>query len=134
MIPTHLYSDMLSYASSATNAVATGTRQAAYAAERAVKKAGVPAWLWPLLATLAIVVLGYSFWNLRASVRNTAFNVEEQVRLAGQKATAALGALKPGFTGQDLASALNLDVINFATGSAEIPADQYDFSTRSLLL
>ena len=130
VIPTHLSSDMLSYASSATSTVAAGTRQAAYAAERAVKKAGVPAWLWPLLAALAIVVLGYWFWNSRASVQNTAFNVEEQVRLAGQKATAALGALKPGFTAQDLVSALNLDVINFATGSAQIPADQYDFLNK----
>ena len=69
VIPTHLSSDMLSYASSATSTVAAGTRQAAYAAERAVKKAGVPAWLWPLLAALAIVVLGYWFWNSRASVQ-----------------------------------------------------------------
>lgn len=120
VIPAHLTSDRLSYASSATSTVCDGTRQAAYAAERAVKKAGVPAWLWPLLAALAIVVLGYWFWNSRLSVQNTAFNVE----------TAALGALKPGFTAQDLVSALNLNVINFATGSARIPADQYDFLNK----
>jgi outer membrane protein OmpA-like peptidoglycan-associated protein/uncharacterized protein YidB (DUF937 family) len=134
VIPTHITSDMLSYASSATSAVAAGTRQAAYATERAVKKADVPsAWLWTLLAALAMVVLGYWLWNSRASVQNTAFNVEEQVRLAGQKATAALGALKPGFTAQDLVSAVNLNVINFATGSAQIPADQYDFLNKVAL-
>jgi hypothetical protein len=126
VIPTHLSSEVLSYASSATSAVAAGTLAAAFATERAVKKAGVPAWLWPLLA-LGIVLLGYWLWSSRASVQNTAFNIEEQVRLAGQKATAALGALKPGFTAQDLVSALNLNVINFTTGSAQIPADQYDF-------
>jgi outer membrane protein OmpA-like peptidoglycan-associated protein/uncharacterized protein YidB (DUF937 family) len=129
VIPTHLSSEILSYASSATSAVAAGTREAAYATERAVKKAGVPAWLWPLLA-LGVVLLGYWLWNSRASVQNTAFNIEEQVRLAGQKATAALGALKPGFTAQDLVSALNLNIINFATGSAQIPADQYAFLNK----
>lgn len=130
VIPTHLTSDMLSYASRATNTVSAGTRQAAYATERAVKKAGVPGWLWPLLAALAIVVLGYWLWNSRVSVQNSAFNVEEQVRLAGQKATAALGALKPGFTAQELVSAVNLNVINFSTASAQIPADQYDFLNK----
>jgi outer membrane protein OmpA-like peptidoglycan-associated protein len=76
------------------------------------------------------VLLGYWLWNSRASVQNTAFNIEEQVRLAGQKATAALRALKPGFTARDLVSALNLNVINFGTGSAQIPADQYDFLNK----
>ena len=129
VIPTRLPSDMLSSVSSATSAMAAGTREAAYATERAVKKAGVSAWIWPLLA-LGIVLLGYWFWNSRAPVQNTTFNVEEQVRLAGQKATAALGALKPGFTAQDLVSALNLNVINFATGSAQVPADQYEFLNK----
>jgi outer membrane protein OmpA-like peptidoglycan-associated protein/uncharacterized protein YidB (DUF937 family) len=130
VIPTHLSSDMLSYASGATSTVATATRQAAFATERSVKKAGVPAWLWPLLAVLGIFLLGYWFWNSRAPVKSTVFNVEEQVRLAGQKATAALGALRPGFTAKDLVSALNLNVINFATGSALIPSDQYDFLNK----
>jgi outer membrane protein OmpA-like peptidoglycan-associated protein len=132
VIPTHLSSEILSYASSATSAVAAGTREVAYATGRAVKKAGVPAWLWPLLA-LGAVLLGYWLWNSRASVKNTAFNIEEQVRLAGQKATAALGALKPGFTAPDLVSALNLNIINFATGSAQIPSDQYDFLNKAAI-
>ena len=128
VIPTHLSSDILAYVSSATSAMAAGTREAAYATERAVKKAGIPAWLWPLVA-LGLVLMGYLFWISRTSVQNTAFNIEEQVRLA-QKATAALSALKPGFTAQDLVSALNLNVINFATGSAQIPSDQYDFLNK----
>jgi outer membrane protein OmpA-like peptidoglycan-associated protein/uncharacterized protein YidB (DUF937 family) len=130
VIPTHLSSDILAYASSATSAVAAGTRQAAYATERAVKKAGVPAWLWPLVALLAVFLLGYWLWNSRTTVTNTAFNVEEQVRLATQKAGAALAALKPGFTAQDLISALNLNVINFATGSAQIPVDEQAFLNK----
>jgi outer membrane protein OmpA-like peptidoglycan-associated protein/uncharacterized protein YidB (DUF937 family) len=132
VIPRHLSLDILSYAGSATSAVAGGTREAAYATERAVKKAGVPAWFWPLLA-LGVVLLGFWLWNSRASVKNTAFNIEEQVRLAGQKATAALGALKPGFAVPDLVSALNLNIINFATGSAQIPPDQNDFLNKAAI-
>ena len=123
VIPTHLPSDVLAYASSATGAVAAGARQAAYATERAVQKAGVPAWLWPLLALLAIFFIGYWIWGSRQSASNTAFNIEEQVRMASQKASAALAALKPGFSAQDLVSALNLNAINFSSASAQIPAD-----------
>jgi outer membrane protein OmpA-like peptidoglycan-associated protein/uncharacterized protein YidB (DUF937 family) len=133
VIPTHLSSDVLAYASGATAAVAAGTRQAAYTAERAAKKAAVPAFLWPLLALLAVLLFGYWVWNSRSTVSNTAFNIEEQVRLAGQKASAAVAALKPGFSAQDLVSALNLDVINFATGSAQIPAQEYDFLNKAAM-
>ena len=38
------------------------------------------------------------------------------------KALAALDALKPGFGPKDVASALNLTVINFPTGKADLPA------------
>ena len=38
------------------------------------------------------------------------------------KALAALNALKPGFGPKDVVSALNLTVINFPTGQADIPA------------
>ena len=35
--------------------------------------------------------------------------------------------LKPGFSPNDLVGALNLEIINFPTGSAEIPVDSYPF-------
>ena len=133
VIPTHLSSDILAYAGSATSAVASGTRQAAYATERAVKRTGLPAFLWPLLALLGVFLLGYWLWNSREPVKNAAFNAEEQIRLASQKAGAALAALKPGFTGQDLVAALNLNIINFSTGSAQIPADEQDFLNKVAL-
>jgi outer membrane protein OmpA-like peptidoglycan-associated protein/uncharacterized protein YidB (DUF937 family) len=41
-------------------------------------------------------------------------------RAARDKTLAALSGLKPGFTGADLVSALNLSIINFETGSAAI--------------
>jgi outer membrane protein OmpA-like peptidoglycan-associated protein/uncharacterized protein YidB (DUF937 family) len=131
VIPTHLPSDVLAYAGSATSAVAAGTRQAAYATERAVQKAGVPAWLWPLLALIAIFFIGYWIWNSRQSATNAVFNIEDQVKMATSKATAALAALKPGFAAQDLASALNINIINFPSGSAQIPADGTVFLSKA---
>jgi outer membrane protein OmpA-like peptidoglycan-associated protein/uncharacterized protein YidB (DUF937 family) len=130
VVPTHLPSDVLAYAGSATSAVAAGARQAAYATERVVKKAGTPAWLWPLVILLAVFLLGYWLWNSRQAPTKTVFNIEEQVRMAGQKASAALAALKPGFSAQDLVSAVNLNVINFSSGSAQIPADETDFLNK----
>jgi outer membrane protein OmpA-like peptidoglycan-associated protein/uncharacterized protein YidB (DUF937 family) len=130
VVPTHFSSEILAYANSATSAVAAGTRQAAYATERAVRKAGVPAWLWPLLALLAVFLLGYWLWNSREPSKNAAWNVAEQIRIASEKAGSALAALKPGFSAQDLISALNLNVINFATGSAQIPPDSDDYLNR----
>jgi outer membrane protein OmpA-like peptidoglycan-associated protein/uncharacterized protein YidB (DUF937 family) len=130
VIPTHFSSEILAYANSATSAVAAGTRQAAYATERTVRKAGVPVWLWPLLALLAVFLLGYWLWSSREPVKNAAWNAAEQIRMASEKASSALAALKPGFSAQDLISALNLNVINFATGSAQIPADSNDYLNR----
>ena len=130
VIPTHFSSDVLAYANSATSAVAAGTRQAAYTTERAVKKAGVPAWLWPLLALIAVFLLGYWLWNARQPVKNAAWNASEQIRIASEKASSALAALKPGFSAQDLITALNFNEINFATGSAQIPADSDDYLNR----
>jgi outer membrane protein OmpA-like peptidoglycan-associated protein/uncharacterized protein YidB (DUF937 family) len=130
VIPTHFSSDVLAFANSATSAVAAGTRQAAYATERAVKKAGVPSWLWPLLGLLAVLLLGYWLWSSREPAKDAVWNASEQVRIASEKASSALAALKPGFSAQDLISALNLNVINFATGSAQIPADSDAYLNR----
>jgi outer membrane protein OmpA-like peptidoglycan-associated protein/uncharacterized protein YidB (DUF937 family) len=130
VIPTHFSSDVLAYASSATGAVAAGARQAAYATERAAQKAGVPAWLWPLLALLAVILVGFWIWSSRQTARNVAWDPAEQVRIANEKASSALAALKPGFSGQDLVTALNLNVINFVSGSAQIPTESDDYLNR----
>jgi outer membrane protein OmpA-like peptidoglycan-associated protein len=50
---------------------------------------------------------------------------------AKNKALAALGALGTSFTAEAFTSAMNLAVINFATGSAEIPADSKDLIDRA---
>jgi len=129
-IPGRLPSDVLAYGGSATSAVAAGARETAYAAERAVKKAGTPAWLWPILGLLAVFLIGYWIWNSRNTATSTTFNVEEQVRIGAQKASAALAALQPGFTAKDLVSALNLNVINFPSNSAQVPPDSMDYLNR----
>jgi outer membrane protein OmpA-like peptidoglycan-associated protein len=110
----------MSYLTGATGVVTAGARQAVHA----VEGTSLRRWLWPLLAILA-VLLAIIFWPRNSRV---AFNVEDQVRMASEKATAALAALKPGFAPQDLTNALNLEIINFQTGSAQIP----DYSTAFL--
>jgi outer membrane protein OmpA-like peptidoglycan-associated protein/uncharacterized protein YidB (DUF937 family) len=129
VIPTHLPLDIVPSVGTITRTVAASeTRQAALASEVAVERASPTVFRWALpLAILGILSLGFWLWNSRASAPNTTFNVEEQ---SGQKAAAALGALKPGFRAQDLVSALNLNVINFPTGSAQIPAGQFDFLNK----
>jgi len=126
-IPTRLPAELMSYVTGPTAAVAAGTRQAVYAAERVADR-GIGRYLLPLLALLAAILLGFWLWN-RGS--GTAFNAEEQVRLAEQKAMSALNALRPGFSAQDLVGVLNLDIINFATGSSQIPSESQDFLNKA---
>ena len=52
-------------------------------------------------------------------------------RTARDKSLAAMSGLKPGFTGADLVSALNLSIINFDTGSAAISAGSRDLLTKA---
>jgi outer membrane protein OmpA-like peptidoglycan-associated protein len=41
-----------------------------------------------------------------------------------------LAALSPGFNAKDLVTALNLNVINFSSNSAQIPVDSTDYLNR----
>jgi len=122
-IPSHLPADVMSYVTGPTAAIASGARQAAYAAEAAVERSGFRRYLWPLLALVAIIIL-LGIWLAR---RGSGFDVAEQVRLASEQANAALAALKPGFSASDLVNALNLYVVNFPTSSADIPPDSAAF-------
>lgn len=130
-IPARLSSDVTSYLAGPTSAMASGARQAAYAAETVVGPRGMGRYLWPLLALLLVGLLGIWLASRGTSVTNVAFNAVDEVRLATGRATAALSALRPGFSLADLVGALNLDIINFSTGSAQIPAESQDFLNRS---
>lgn len=129
-VPTRLPADALAYAGSATSAVAAGTREAAYAGERVVRRSGIPSWFWPLLALLALILIGLGFFGSRHA-RTTGFNVEEQIRVRAQNATAALSGLHPGFSSNDLASALNHNMISFPAQSAEISADSMAYLNQA---
>lgn len=130
VVPAHLPGDLTSYLARPTAALASGARHGLYAANGFSERNGIPRFLWPLLALLAVALLGLWLWN-RSSTTTASFSAEEQVRLATQKASAALGALKPGFTGKELAGALNLNIINFASTSAQLPSDSYPFLNQA---
>jgi len=127
-IPSRLSSEFSSYIAGPSAAVASGARQVAAAAEDTMAKAsGMSRYLWPLLGALLLVGLLAMWLSNRGTVSNVTFNAEEQVQLAAQRAKAALSALGSRFTAPDLVNALNMEVINFASGSAVIPSDAYDF-------
>lgn len=52
-------------------------------------------------------------------------------RAAKEKTLTALSGLKPGFTGADVVSALNMSIINFETGSAAISAESRDLLAKA---
>ena len=57
--------------------------------------------------------------------------VGEVVKTASERTVAGLDALRPGYSGAQLVKALNLWVINFASDSAEIPAESSDVLPRA---
>jgi outer membrane protein OmpA-like peptidoglycan-associated protein/uncharacterized protein YidB (DUF937 family) len=114
VIPTRLPSEATAFLTGATGAVTAGARQAVQTVERS----GLQRFLWPLLALLAAILLFYWLWPRSKPV---AFNVEDQVRIASEKAMSVLNGLKSGYAPQELTGALNLEIINFATGSAQSP-------------
>lgn len=52
-----------------------------------------------------------------------AFEAATAVTEANRRASEALSSLRPGFTAEDLTRALNVTIINFPSGSAQIPRD-----------
>ncbi len=55
------------------------------------------------------------------TIGSLAPSVAEWASSANEKAAAALDALKTGYSAADVITALNLSVVNFATGSAKVP-------------
>src|SRR5262245_40205636 len=56
-------------------------------------------------------------------MRVGSFEAATTVAEAGRRTSEALSSLKPGFTAEDLTNALNMNVINFPSGSAQIPRE-----------
>jgi outer membrane protein OmpA-like peptidoglycan-associated protein/uncharacterized protein YidB (DUF937 family) len=129
MIPSRLSSEFVPYMAGPG---AAGARQGTAAAEDTTAKAGgMSLYLWPVLGALLLVGLLTMWLSNPETVNHVAFNADEQVQLAAQRAKAALSALGSRFTAPDLVNALNLEVINFASGSAVIPSDAYDFLNKA---
>src|SRR6266498_1904743 len=51
------------------------------------------------------------------------FEAATAVTEANRRATEALSSLRPGFTAEDLVNALNMNIINFRSGSSQIPRE-----------
>lgn len=56
-------------------------------------------------------------------MRVGAFEAATTVSEAGRRASEALSSLRPGFTAEDLTRALNMNIVNFPSGSAQIPRE-----------
>jgi outer membrane protein OmpA-like peptidoglycan-associated protein/uncharacterized protein YidB (DUF937 family) len=65
------------------------------------------------------------------NVKVGSFDFASAAEGAAQRSAAALGELKPGFTARELTDALNLQVINFASGSAQIPSESAGLLEKS---
>jgi outer membrane protein OmpA-like peptidoglycan-associated protein/uncharacterized protein YidB (DUF937 family) len=85
-------------------------------------------WIAPLLALLALAGLGWYFLSRETpatvattTTSTTADPMSSMVTDATNKATAALAGLGSGFRTTDFLGILNKSIINFPTGSAEIP-------------
>jgi len=128
-VPTRLPSEFMSYLLGPTTAVASGAREAAYTTGRAARTSASRN--WALLGVVLLALVGFWIWNRSQVAPNNIFNAEEEVRVAIRDADSALASLKPNFTAAELTSDLNVAIINFASGSAEIPADSRDFLNRA---
>lgn len=84
-----------------------------------------PPWLWLLLIFMACA-LGAIKIHLSRPIDEAQLANEAQ-----QRAITALNELDPAFTAPQLVSALNLGVINFATGSAVIPVERHKLLDKS---
>jgi OOP family OmpA-OmpF porin len=67
----------------------------------------------------------------QASIGSLGDAASDAVRTANDQALAALGALGTSVSAATIVQAMNLAIINFATGSAQIPADSMDIIRRS---
>ncbi len=72
-----------------------------------------------------------SLFGADFSVSTKILDIGAAVKDAAAAAAGALAGLKPGFTADELVKALNLEVINFASGSNAIPKENEDLLKKS---
>ncbi|MCS6944826.1 MAG: OmpA family protein [Sutterellaceae bacterium] len=86
---------------------------------------------WPLIALAIIVAVLLRACVAIAPPPPTPFDAAAAARAANDSALAALSALPPRPSVEDALRALNLLVVNFAPGSAEVPPDAHAVLTRA---
>jgi outer membrane protein OmpA-like peptidoglycan-associated protein len=66
-----------------------------------------------------------------AGMKIGSFEAATAVAEAGRRTTEALSSLRPGFTAEELTRALNMHIINFRSGSSQIPRESAPVLERS---
>jgi len=85
---------------------------------------GAIATLWPLVVLAGMLVMIFrSCVPMEAVPVMPAFDAAAAARLRNERAFTAISALGPESTAEQVGQTLNLIVVNFASGSAEVPAD-----------
>jgi outer membrane protein OmpA-like peptidoglycan-associated protein len=88
-------------------------------------------WAFSRPANRAITNIGQTVAVAPSTIPSVENKVGEWVKGAADKTAAALAGLKPGFSAKDLTDALNQSVINFPTGSSEVPAESKAWLTTT---
>jgi len=140
-VPAGIPASVASYLGSA------GTEQVSPLNMKIVSDKPHTSWLLPLLILLALLA-GLALWYASTRPVNRVLpatvptigsvpsispedRLSQWVKDATSKTTAALSALKPGFSAKDLTDVLNQSVINFPTGSAEVPDESKAWLTTT---
>jgi len=140
VVPSTLPPDLAVYTTGPTGAIASGVYQTANRRE-VVRRRGVTGVLWPLWVIIAIIIIAIAFWwsawgwggnARRVGVYNRGgYGNGGAVEQANRESSAALAALQPGYSSQELVNALNFQRINFGQNSAQIPRDTYQILNQS---
>lgn len=140
VVPSTLPADFAPYiggATGPTGAMASGAYQTVnYPTRRTAVRRGVSGVLWPLWVIIAIVIIAIAFWwgawgNRGNRVARRSTVATDAVQQANRQASAALAALHPGYSSQELVRALNAGRIIFPEGTAQIPPDDNQLLNQS---
>jgi uncharacterized protein YidB (DUF937 family) len=80
VVPKRIPSDILAYVQRSAATAKLGKQVASKVANQGATKTVAPAWLWPVLLVLALVLVGYWFWSLRRSLKTASMEEQTQTR------------------------------------------------------
>jgi outer membrane protein OmpA-like peptidoglycan-associated protein/uncharacterized protein YidB (DUF937 family) len=123
VVPSQLPTTLVSSLNTGVSSIKDSARQTVAVSERR----GLSPFVWTAALLLILGILALTVWR---GVRGS-FDPDAQVRLASEKASTALSALKPGAPPQEIVQALNLFIINFDSGSSQLPNYSYGFLTMA---